>query len=113
VIAFAKFDLYPRSYLGVTFTDREFVDSYSRFAGVDGDFWFGGNYRFTFRAIESDRRDLNNVRQTGPQWNFAFRKEGRNLRCAVIHFQTHPEFGTDLGFVRRVDQRNLTDASHT
>ena len=114
VIARAKFDLYPRSYLGVTFTDREFVDSYSRLAGVDGDFWFGGNYRFTFRAIGTDRRDLDNVRQTGPQWNFAFRKEGRNLRYAVIHFQTHPEFGTDLGFVRRVDQRNLTtDASYT
>ena len=114
VIARAKFDLYPRSYLGVTFTDREFVDSYSRLAGVDGDFWFGENYRFTFRAIGSDRRDLDNVRQTGPQWNFTFRKEGRNLSYAVIHFQTHPEFGTDLGFVRRVDQRNLmTDASYT
>ena len=114
VIARAKFDLYPRSYLGVTFTDREFADSYSRLAGVDGDFWFGENYRLTFRAIGSDRRDLDNVRQTGPQWNFAFRKEGRNLRYAVIHFQTHPEFGTDLGFVRRVDQRNLiTNASYT
>ena len=45
VIARAKFDLYPRSYLGVTFTDREFLDSYSRLAGVDGDFWFGENYR--------------------------------------------------------------------
>ena len=114
VVARAKFDLYPRSYLGVTFTDREFVDSYSRLAGVDGDFWFGENYRFTFRAIGSDRRDLDNVRFTGPQWNFAFRKEGRNLNYAVIHFQTHPDFGTDLGFVRRMDQRNLmTDASYT
>ena len=114
VIARAKFDLYPRSYLGVTFTDREFVDSYSRLAGVDGDFWFGENYRFTFRAIGSDRLGLDNVRQTGPQWNFAFRKEGRNLNYAVIHYQIHPEFGTDLGFVRRVDQRHLmTDASYT
>ena len=65
VIARAKFDLYPRSYFGVTFTDREFLDSYSRLAGVDGDFWFGENYRFTFRAIGSDRRDLSNVRRTG------------------------------------------------
>ena len=114
VVARAKFDLFPRSYLGVTFTDREFVDSYSRLAGVDGDFWFGENYRFTFRAIGSDRRDLDNVRFTGPQWNFAFRKEGRNLNYAVIHFQTPPDFGTDLGFVRRMDQRNLmTDASYT
>ena len=114
VIARAKFDLYPRSYFGVTFTDREFLDSYSRLAGVDGDFWFGENYRFTFRAIGSDRRDLSNVRRTGPQWNFAFRKEGRNLNYAVVHYQTHPEFGTDLGFVRRVDQRHLmTDASYT
>lgn len=114
VIARAKFDLYPRSYLGVTFTDREFLDSYSRLAGVDGDFWFGENYRFTFRAIGSDRRDLNNTRQTGPQWNFAFRKEGRNLEYRVIHYQTHPDFGTDLGFVRRVDQRNLmTQGSYT
>ena len=53
VIARAKFDLYPRSYLGVTFTDREFVDSYSRLAGVDGDFWFGGNYRL--RSERSER----------------------------------------------------------
>ena len=114
VIARAKFDLYPRSYLGVTFTDREFADSYSRLAGVDGDLWFGENYRLTFRALGSARRDLNEIRQTGPQWNFAFRNEGRNLSYAVIHYQIHPEFGTDLGFVRRTDQQHLrTEASYT
>ena len=114
VTARAKVDLYPRSFLGVTFADREFLDSYSRLAGVDGDFWFGENYRFTFRALGSDRRDLSNARQTWPQWNLAFRKEGRNLNCAVEHYPIHPEFGTDLGFVRRVDQRHVTtEASYT
>ena len=114
LIARAKFDLYPQSYLGVVFTRREFLDSYSRLGGIDGDFWFGGNYRFTFRTIGSDRRGLDDVRRTGPQWDLAFRKDGRNLDYSAAYYRTHPDFGTGLGFVRRVDQRYLkTDISYT
>ncbi len=101
----AKFDLQSRSYVGAVFTDREFLDSYSRLGGIDGDLWFGNNYRFTFAALASDRRDLNNVRRTGPLWNVAFQRDTRNLDLSVDHYQIHPDFGTDLGFVRRVDQR--------
>lgn len=110
----AKFDLHSRSYVGAIFTNRDFLDSYSRLGGVDGDLWFGRAYRFSFRAVGSDRRRLNGVRQTGPQWNVAFRQQSRNLNWSVIHHQIDPEFGTDLGFVRRVNERLLTtDASYT
>ena len=34
-----------------------------------------------------------------------FRKQGRNVNFGVSHWQVSPDFGTDVGFVRRVDIR--------
>jgi hypothetical protein len=62
----------------------------------------------SFGAIFSDRRDLENVRQTGPSTNISFNAQGRNLSYSVGYNTIHPEFGTELGFVRRVDQKQTT-----
>ena len=102
-----RYDLYAESHIGTFVTDREFMDSYSRVGGVDGRFGLGQKAFFAFRAFASDRRDEEGIRQTGPMINTNLRWNGRNLRFFVLASTTDPEFGTDVGFVRRVDTRRL------
>lgn len=110
VLGRVRYDLYSESHIGVILTDREFLDSYSRVGGLDGVFRLGVNHRLRFTALNADRRGVDGTRHTGPMIDFNLRKEGRHLIYELRHNQIHPEFGTDLGFVRRVDQKQ-TNAS--
>jgi hypothetical protein len=103
-----RYDLYPESSIGALFTDRELVNSHSRLGGVDGTFRFARIYRVAFAAMFSDRLELDNTRLTGPSVNVDFDAQGRNLNYSFGHNWIHPEFGTDLGFVRRTDQKETT-----
>ncbi len=108
VLGRLRYDLYSESHLGVIFTDREFLDSYSRVAGVDGAFRLGVNHRLRFTALSADRRDEDGTRHTGPMFDINLQKEGRHLIYNVRHSQLDPEFGTNLGFVRRVDEKRTS-----
>lgn len=108
VLGRVRYDLYSESHLGVIFTDRELLDSYSRVGGVDGVFRLGVNHRLRFTALNADRRDANGARHTGPMFDVNVRKEGRHLIYEARHSRLHPEFGTDLGFVRRADEKQTT-----
>lgn len=101
----ARFDLYPESYVGAIVTSREFSDTHSRVAGVDGQFRLGRSHRLGLRLIASDRLDGNGARLTGPMFDIGFRRESRNLFYGASYFEIDPEFGTALGFVRRVNTR--------
>jgi len=105
VIGRAKYDVFPESYVGVIATDREFINGYSRLGGIDSQFLFGRNHRLGIKVMASDRRDSENGRRTGPMMDIGFRKQGRSLNYGISHWEIHPEFGTDVGFVRRVDMR--------
>ena len=104
-LARLRYDVLTDSSVGVIFTDREFMDAYSRVGGVDGQFRIGRNQRFGFRAITSRHRDGAGVERAGDLIDFGYRKEGRNLSYSVNHFAISPGFRTDTGFVRRVDER--------
>lgn len=104
-MARVRYDMYAESFIGAVATDREFSDSYSRLGGLDGQLKFGRNHRLGFRALTSDRRGLDGVQNTGSLLDVGLVKEGRNLSYMLIHFEVHPEFGTDTGFVRRVDTK--------
>jgi len=105
VLGRVRYDLYSESYIGAIFTDREFLDSYSRVGGLDGVLRFGANHRFGFTAINADRQTLDGQRSTGSLVDFRLRKEGRHVIYEVRHNEINPDFGTDLGFVRRTDQK--------
>ena len=105
VIGRARYDLYSESYIGAIVTDREFLDRYSRLGGLDGMFRLGVNHRLRFTAVNADRRDEVGVRRTGSLVDLNLRKEGRHLSYEAAHNEIHPEFGTDLGFIRRTDQK--------
>ncbi|MBI2188395.1 MAG: carbohydrate binding family 9 domain-containing protein [Acidobacteria bacterium] len=105
VLGRVRYDLYSESHIGAIFTDREFLDSYSRVGGVDGSFRLGVNHRVSFTAINADRQNVEGERATGSLVDFRLRKEGRHLIYEVRHNEIEPGFGTDTGFVRRTDQK--------
>ncbi len=105
VLGRVRYDLYSESHVGAIFTDREFLGSFSRTGGVDGVFRVGGNHRVGFTAINADRQTVDGERATGSLLDFRLRKEGRHVIYEVRHNEIDPAFGTDLGFVRRTDQK--------
>ena len=103
-----KQDLYSESFVGAIFTNREFLGGHSRLAGADGNFRIGQTHNAQFRTIATEHRDLEGVDRSGHMLDVNLRKSGRNLGYFVGAFEVSPEFRTDVGFVRRTDQRRVT-----
>jgi hypothetical protein len=108
MLARLRYDLYSESHLGVLVTDREFLDGHSRVGGVDGALRVGSTHQLSFFAMGTSNRDLDAVERNGHIIEANLRKQGRNLSYFVAHYQIDPDFQTDSGFVRRVDQKNTT-----
>ncbi len=100
-----RYDLYGESYVGAIVTDQEFIDSYNRVAGLDSNFRLGDEYSFGFRAVGTRDRDHEGVETSGYLLDASFRKDGRNLSYMLAHYALSPDFKTDVGFVRRTNQR--------
>ena len=105
-----RYDMYSESYIGAIVTDREFMDAYSRVAGIDGRFRLGQTNDFNFRLVQSSTRGEDGTELSGPTFNARFGHNGRNLSYGVSHASVDPDFRTETGFVRRTDTRN-TDAN--
>ena len=103
----ARYDLYAESYIGGIFTDREFLDAYSRVAGVDGRFRIGPSHSMQFVAVTSANRDEAGSETSGPMTDVSVRRDGRNFDYGIQYNSIDPEFDTATGFVRRVDVRRL------
>ncbi len=101
-----RYDLYSESFVGAVVTDREFLDGYSRLVGMDSNFRIGATHQLGFRALGTDRRVAQDGGESdGYALDFGFRKRGRNLSYSIDSFALSPDFETDVGFVRRTDQR--------
>ena len=98
-------DLYSESHIGAIFTDREFLDSHSRLVGIDGNFRLGDTHSLLFRVLGTQHRDVDGVDTTGHQAGMFLRKNGRNLSYGLGSYMLSPDFKTDVGFVRRTDER--------
>ena len=104
----ARYDLYAESHVGAVFTDRELAGGYSRLAGVDSNFRLGDTHAVAFRAMQTRHLDGRGAATSGRLLDAAFSKRGRNLRYAVSSYVLSPDFRTDVGFVRRTDQRHAS-----
>ena len=102
----ARYDLYSESHIGATYTDREFLDSYSRVAVLDGQFRLGQTTRVNIIAAESQYRDEGGNELDGPAVAAFLQHRGRNFTASTFFGRIDPDFRTDVGFVRRVDQQN-------
>ena len=100
-----RYDLYAESHIGAMVTNREFLDSHSRLAGIDSNFRLGDTHSVAFRAMGTQHRDLDGVATSGHYAEAVLRKQGRNLTYRLISYVLSPDFKTDVGFVRRTDQR--------
>ena len=100
-----RYDLYSESYVGAIVTDREHLDGSSQLVGVDSNFRLGNTHSFAVRAMATDHRDQDGVDSTGHFLDVMLRKSGRNLSYTAATYALSPDFKTDVGFVRRTDQR--------
>jgi hypothetical protein len=104
IIGRLKYDVYRNSHVGFIFTDREFLDGYSRMVGADTSLRLGQTHNFGFRVFAADQVDLNGVRKRGWSPTAAIMKTGRNLRYSFISNSLSPDFANQLSFVQRTDQ---------
>jgi hypothetical protein len=104
----ARYDLYTESFLGVIFTDREFLDGYSRLFGVDGNFRLSPIITGAARAVGAWNLDSDGVEQrNGHVFDVRLSQNGRNVEWFASAYEISPNFDTDVGFVRRTDERRL------
>ena len=108
LIGRVRYDLYSESHIGAIATDREFLDSYSRVAGLDGRFRLNPTTSADFMAITSLNRGLDGDESSGRMFDLGLRHNGRNLSYSVSGYSLDPEFDTEVGFVRRRDIRRVS-----
>ena len=114
LISRVRYDLYSESHLGAIVTDREFADTHSRLAGVDGNFRLSDTTSIGFRAITTqnrdvDREDTSRLNDTyGNMFDVGMTSQGRNLNYVIAGYTIAPDFNTDVGFVRRRDIKAVT-----
>ena len=100
-----RYDLYAESHIGAIFTDRQYLDGYNQVAGLDGNFRLGDTHTLGLRAVGTRDRDLDGLETSGYLLDASFEKIGRNVSYTLAHYALSPDFWTDVGFVRRTDQR--------
>jgi len=108
VIGRVRYDLYPESYVGAIFTNREFLDSYSRLVGLDGQFRINRTTSARFMGIAAKNRALDDDQGSGRMFDLGLRHNGRNLSYSASGYSIDPEFDSKVGFVRRRDIRRVS-----
>jgi hypothetical protein len=109
MIGRARYDLYAESHLGAMVTTRDFLDNASRMVLADGAFRLGQTQSLGFSAVQTDNRDLDGVDSRGRLFDVNYRLNGRHWSIFNGTYTLSPDFRTDVGFVRRTDQRrNVT-----
>jgi hypothetical protein len=103
-----RYDLYSESNIGVILTDREFLAGHSRLLGVDGNFRLTRSMSASVRGVGTSLLESDGVEErNGHVLDAAVRLNGRNVNGFVSANEISPNFDTDVGFVRRTDQRRL------
>ena len=105
IVGRARYDLYAESYVGALVTHREFLDTHSTLGALDGNFRLGQTQSLSFQAVQTDHRDLEQINREGQMFNLSWRFTDRHWTSFVSLYTLSPNFRTDVGFVRRVDQK--------
>ncbi len=110
LIGRARYDLYSQSHIGAVFTDREFLDSYSRLTGVDSRLQVTPTASFDFAALTTQNRGVDGLETSGSMLDSGYRHSGRNLSYNASAYQIDPDFDTRVGFIRRRDIRRVSSS---
>jgi hypothetical protein len=103
-----------QSYLGGIFTDRELGPAANRVYGADGRWKFNDNWSLAGQWVGSQTVDETGGSTYGTSWLAQVNRSGRGFDYMGGFVARSPEFQADLGYIRRVDMRELTqEASYS
>ena len=101
-LARVKYDIYRNAHVGGLFTNRQFMNNYSRLAAFDTALPFAATRNIGYRFYKSEQ-DENSVRKSGWAMEATVRQNARNLNWGAVSTWLSPEFASQLSFVRRVN----------
>ena len=96
-----------QSNVGVLFTDREFAGGYNRVEAIDTRLKLDDHWTFSGQAMASQTLQEDGTRYGGDAFNLDLHRQSRNYSYDLQYIDRGEGFHTDLGFVPRVDMRQL------
>jgi len=108
IVARAQRDFGEQSNVGLLVTSRDFADSFSRVGSIDGRVKLDANWIVSGQAAFGRTSDLTAEARTGSALFASLRRDGRQFEYSLTYEDIDPEFRAPLGFVRRVDVRQLS-----
>ena len=93
--------------IGALITDREFGPNSNRVASFDTRLQFACNWTATGQAVTSRTVDKDTGRSSGQAFRASVSKSTRNFQYQSTYTDRSPGFRSDLGFIPRVDIREL------
>ncbi len=92
---------------GILATDREYRGTHNRVASFDTNLRLLPNWNLEAQLMTSDTRLADGRRLNGPGYHIEWRHSGRHLQSITHYTDRSPSFRADLGFIERVDVREL------
>lgn len=96
-----------QSSVGFLATSRDYRDSSNRVFAVDGRLQLNPNWSLSAQAARSQTRNLGGSHATGSAYVAELSGSGRNFNYGLTYSDRSPNFRADLGFVPRVDIRQV------
>ncbi len=96
-----------QSSVGILLTDREFAGGYNRVEAIDTRLKLDDHWTFSGQAMASQTVQEDGTRSGGDAFNFDLHRQSRNYSFDTQYIDRGEGFRTDLGFVTRVDMRQL------
>ncbi len=100
-----SYDIGSQSYLGVTYTDREFDQYFNRVGGIDGRFTLNSHWIASFQGLESSTFwvpdstfNTTGAYQAGPAAEVILQRQGRKLNYFLDYSDRSNDFRTLTGF---------------
>jgi len=102
-------DILNQSSVGLIYTDREFMGTYNRIAGVDANFRLGRNWTTTFQGATSRSRAGEGNTLAGPAYAARIARSGRQLNFSALYDDIGEHFIASAGFVNRTGFRQVQE----
>jgi hypothetical protein len=97
-----------QSHIGALMTDHEFGGGFNRVASLDTRVMLPHNWSIVGQGVTSFTRDPGAALSDGQALRFQVAHQTGNSTYRTIYVDRSPDFRTDLGYIERVDIRELT-----
>ena len=105
-------DIFNQSSVGLIYTDWEWpgAKEFNRIGGLDTRLKFNPNWTGSFQSVVSSTRNQDGSYQAGPASKADVSYTSTHMDYEAIYNDISPGFTTDVGFVNRVDIRDIKNA---